>query len=124
MEILVVEDSPEVSLITVEYLAELGHQAVAVADAEAALTELDRRPFDVVMTDVSLPGMSGIDLAKALVRRHPSLPVVISSGYGALDVTSLMGQSEPHVLLLPKPYDMALLDKTLARALAAVHSRA
>ncbi len=124
MDILVVEDSPEVSLITVEYLAELGHRAVAVADAEAALAELTHRPFDVVMTDVSLPGMSGIDLAKALLRRHPSLPVVISSGYGALDVAAVMGQPEPHVLLLPKPYDMALLDKTLARAVAAVGVRA
>ena len=86
MEILLVEDSPEVSLITVEYLQELGHQAVAVADAELALEEVSRRRFDAVMTDVSLPGMSGIELAKELVKSYPNLPVVIASGYGTLSV--------------------------------------
>jgi DNA-binding NtrC family response regulator len=85
MIILVVEDSPEVSIITVEYLAEFGHQAVAVIDAELAVEQLARRSFDAVMTDVSLPGMSGIELVKELVEKYPTLPVVISSGYGALD---------------------------------------
>jgi len=82
MDILLVEDSPEVSLITVEYLQELGHQAVAVVDAELALEQVAQRAFDAVMTDVSLPGMSGIELAKELTKKYPKLPVVISSGYG------------------------------------------
>ncbi|MGA2187860.1 MAG: response regulator [Steroidobacteraceae bacterium] len=118
MEILVVEDSPEVSLITVEYLTELGHQAVAVCDAEHAMEQLAQRTFDAVMTDVSLPGMSGIELAKALAKNHPGLPVVISSGYGALDVESLLGQDGLNVSVLPKPYDMDMLDKTLNQAIA------
>jgi DNA-binding NtrC family response regulator len=116
MIILVVEDSPAVSIITVEYLAELGHQAVAVIDAELAVEQLARRSFDAVMTDVSLPGMSGIELAKELVKKYPTLPVVISSGYGALDVESLMGQRETNVLMLPKPYDLEMLEKTLNEA--------
>ena len=118
MEILVVEDSPEVSLITVEYLTELGHQALAVADAERAVEQLAQRTFDAVMTDVSLPGMSGIELAKELVKKYPKLPVVISSGYGALDVESLLGQGEVRVWLLPKPYDMDMLEKTLNKAVS------
>jgi CheY-like chemotaxis protein len=116
MEILLVEDSPEVRLITVEYLRELGHQVVAVADAERALQQVTERAFDAVMTDVSLPGMSGIELAKELVKAYPKLPVVISSGYGSLDIEFLMGQAAPAVLLLPKPYDMAMLEGTLNRA--------
>jgi CheY-like chemotaxis protein len=116
MEILLVEDSPEVSLITVEYLIELGHQAVAVTDAELAIEQLARRDFDAVMTDVSLPGMSGIDLAKQLVKSHPRLPVVIASGYGALNIESLLGHTGGSVLVLPKPYDMDMLEETLAKA--------
>ncbi len=116
MEILLVEDSPEVSLITIEYLTELGHQAVAVADAELAMEQLAQRPFDAVVTDVSLPGMSGIELAKELFKNHPGLPVVIASGYGALNIESLLGQPEGNVLVLPKPYDMDMLEKTLAKA--------
>ena len=117
MEILLVEDSPEVSLITVEYLTELGHQVVAVADAELAIDQVALRSFDAVMTDVSLPGMSGIDLAKELVRKYPTLPVVIASGYGALNVDSLLGELQRNVRVLPKPYDMTMLEKTLTDAM-------
>jgi CheY-like chemotaxis protein len=118
MEILLVEDSPEVSLITVEYLTELGHRVVAVADAELAVEQVAQRAFDAVMTDVSLPGMSGIELAKELIKNYPKLPVVIASGYGALHVEFLLGQSQLNVLMLPKPYDMAMLEKTLSKAAA------
>lgn len=118
MEVLLVEDSPEVSLITVEYLTELGHQVVAVADAELAVEQVARKTFDAVMTDVSLPGMSGIDLAKELIKRYPKLPVVISSGYGTLNLDGLTGQAQINVLVLPKPYDMDMLDKTLQKAVA------
>jgi DNA-binding NtrC family response regulator len=113
MDILLVEDSPEVSLITVEYLQELGHQAVAVVDAELALEQVAQRAFDAVMTDVSLPGMSGIELAKELVKKYPKLPVVISSGYGALNAEFLMGNTQTNVMVLPKPYDLEMLEKTL-----------
>ncbi|HWJ34137.1 MAG TPA: response regulator [Steroidobacteraceae bacterium] len=122
MEILLVEDSPEVSLITVEYLMELGHQVVAVADAELAVEQVAQRTFDAVMTDVSLPGMSGIELAKELIKKYPKLPVVIASGYGTLNIESLMGQRQPNVLVLPKPYDMDMLEKTLNQAAAFARS--
>lgn len=118
MKILLVEDSPEVSLITVEYLLELGHQAVAVADAERALERVSVERFDTVMTDVSLPGMSGIELAKELVKRHPGMPVVIASGYGSLNLDTLLGDPQNNVLALQKPYDMATLEKTLNKAAA------
>ena len=116
MKVLLVEDSPEVSLITVEYLGELGHQVIAVTDAELAMVELARGDFDAVMTDVSLPGMSGIELAKEVVNNHPKLPVVISSGYGALNIEPLLGQRHGAVFVLPKPYDMAMLEITLNKA--------
>ena len=122
MDILLVEDSPEVSLITVEYLTELGHQVVAVEDAELAVAQLAGRTFDAVMTDVSLPGMSGIDLAKELVKTYPKLPVVIASGYGSINIESLLGQRQPNVLVLPKPYDMEMLEKTLSQASAFAHT--
>ena len=116
MDVLLVEDNSEVSLITVEYLTELGHQATAVTAAEPALAQLAERRFDAVMTDVSLPGMSGIDLAKELVKQYPKLPVVISSGYGGLDVQQILGQRRPSVFMLPKPYDMPTLERTLNAA--------
>jgi DNA-binding NtrC family response regulator len=120
MNILLVEDSPEVSLITVEYLLELGHQAVAVEDAELALQRVADERFDTVMTDVSLPGMSGIELARELVRRHPGLPVVIASGYGSINLSAMLSEKKPNILSLQKPYDMTTLEKTLAQAAAII----
>lgn len=123
MNILLVEDSDEVSCITVEYLQELGHQVVAVARAEEAIVRLKSASFDAVMTDIRLPGMSGIELTRALVKDYPNLPVVIASGYGALSVEILMGENLRSVLLLPKPYDLTALERTLGEA-AAIRQRA
>jgi CheY-like chemotaxis protein len=122
MNVLLVEDSELVSCITIEYLRELGHEVVAVAEAEKAIAELKVAKFDAVMTDVSLPGMSGIQLARELVKSFPNLPVVISSGYGALDVDSLLADGISTVFVLPKPYDLAALESALAKA-AAVAAR-
>jgi CheY-like chemotaxis protein len=121
MNILLVEDSDEVSCITVEYLHELGHEVVAVAEAEKAMALLKRSIFDTVMTDIRLPGMSGIELARALVKDYPKIPVVIASGYGALNVEFLLGEKLPTVLMLPKPYDLVALEQTLSEAAAIAH---
>jgi DNA-binding NtrC family response regulator len=113
MNILLVEDSSEVSCITVEYLHELGHSVAAVPEAELAIAKLSEESFDAVMTDVRLPGMSGIELARALTKSHPTLPVVITSGYGSLNIELMMGEKSLTVLMLPKPYDLDALAKTL-----------
>jgi CheY-like chemotaxis protein len=118
MNILLVEDSDAVSCITVEYLQELGHQAVAVPDAEMALARLKIESFDAVMTDIRLPGMSGIELARLLVKDYPTVPVVIASGYGALNLEALLGEKLRSVLMLPKPYDLPDLERTLQQAAA------
>ena len=118
MNILLVEDSDEVSCITVEYLQELGHQVVAVAEAEKAIARLKHEIFDTVMTDIRLPGMSGLELARTLIRDYPNLPVVIASGYGALNVELLLGEKQRTVLMLPKPYDLPDLERTLNQAAA------
>ncbi len=116
MNILLVEDSEEVSCITVEFLHELGHQVVAVSDAEEAMARIGDARFDAVMTDIRLPGMSGIELTRALSKDYPHVPVVISSGCGRLEVEFLLGAKIPNVLMLPKPYDLPDLEHTLAQA--------
>jgi len=118
MNILLVEDSDEVSRITVEYLHELGHEVVAVAEAEIAILRLKNASFDAVMTDIRLPGMSGLELARVLIKDYPNLPVVIASGYGGLNVEVLLGEKQRTVLMLPKPYDLPELQRTLDQAAA------
>jgi DNA-binding NtrC family response regulator len=116
MKVLLVEDSNDVRDITVEYLQELGHEVVDVASGELALTALQQGKFDVVMTDFRLPGMTGIQLATQLAGEFPELPVIIASGYGALAAQAVPKNQLHKVIILPKPYDLAELESTLARA--------
>ena len=81
LKILYVEDNALVREVTAELLAQEQRQIVACADAEAALKEFRESAFDVVITDVSLPVMSGIDLARNLLALEPELPIIIASGY-------------------------------------------
>ncbi len=67
--------------VTAELLAQEQREIVACADAEGALREFQENPYDLVITDVSLPVMSGIELARSLLRIKPGLPIIIASGY-------------------------------------------
>ena len=81
MKILYVEDNALVREVTAELLAQEQRQIVACADAEEALKEFRENPFDIVITDVSLPVMSGIELARSILAIRPDLPIIIASGY-------------------------------------------
>jgi two-component system cell cycle response regulator CpdR len=81
LRILYVEDNALVREVTAELLVQDGRQIVACADAEEALKQFSEHPFDIVITDVSLPFMSGIDLTRTILRIKPHLPIIIASGY-------------------------------------------
>jgi CheY-like chemotaxis protein len=81
LKILYVEDNALVRDVTAELLAQDQRQIVACADAEEALKEFRENTFDVVITDVSLPVMSGIDLARSILAIKPHFPIIIASGY-------------------------------------------
>jgi two-component system NtrC family sensor kinase len=92
-------------------LAELGYTTRLVGNAADALTELTRHAdaFDVVFSDVVMPGMTGIDLAREIRRRHFGLPVVLTSGY-----SQAVSQSGSDGFdLLQKPYSIEQLSRVL-----------
>ncbi len=70
--------------VTAELLAGDGRKIVALENAEDALQAFRAADYDMVITDVSLPVMSGVDLVRALLHERPTLPIIIASGY-ALD---------------------------------------
>lgn len=82
--VLYVEDNDLVREITLELLSVDGREVVPVGSAEEAMDHFRMQPADLVITDVSLPLMSGLDLARGLLRMQPGLPIIIASGY-ALD---------------------------------------
>jgi len=114
LSVLLVEDDEDIRTSALELMELLGHDVVAVASAESALGELPSRRFDVLFTDVTLPGMSGVALAREVARLHPEMKIIIASGHGS---AILSGEDErmKDVLLLPKPYALAQIEKVLAQ---------
>jgi CheY-like chemotaxis protein len=102
--VLVVEDEPAVRDMTIQVLRRAGWTVTAVGSGTEALTLVDTRaqPFDAVVSDVVMPGISGIELAERVLDRQPGLRVVLLSGYTAetLDLARVM---ERGVRFVPKP---------------------
>ena len=111
MRILVVEDNVDSQYLVCEMLRAFGHEADGVAHPDDALALLASRRFDLLFTDVSLPGMSGVDLARRALQDHPSMRVIFASGYG----DTLLRHLEFPYLSLQKPYELDQLQAALAQ---------
>ncbi len=82
--ILVVDDDEAVGRVLAALLTQAGHKATWVNSAEAALATLDKHAFDLVMSDVRMPGLSGLELLKVLRAKWPELPVIILTAHGTV----------------------------------------
>jgi two-component system NtrC family sensor kinase len=114
MSVLVVEDNIELANFAADGLTELGYSITLVDNATDALAELvlDADRFDVVFSDVVMPGMTGLDLAQAIRDRGIDVPVVLTSGYSqALSQEGVAGFD-----LVQKPYSIEELSRVLHRA--------
>ncbi len=112
--VLVVEDNQDVGTFTTQTLAELGYVTVWAPDAEHALQRLAESAdhFDIVFSDVVMPGMGGIELGQEVRRLYPSLPVVLTSGY-----SHVLAQNGTYGFeLLHKPYSVEQLSRVLRKA--------
>jgi PAS domain S-box-containing protein len=114
LRILVVEDNEDSRMLVCELLATLGHAVTGVGSAEEALEALQEGDFDTLFTDVSLPGISGVELAKTAAAMVPGLSIIFASGYGASISSHLSIPSRS----LSKPYDLAQLRAVLAAVAA------
>ena len=115
--ILLVEDNLEVGRFCAQILEDLGYAPEWVVNAEEALARLgaDGAGFRAVFSDVVMPGMGGIELAKALRIRLPDLPVVLASGY-----SHVLAREDSHGFeLLHKPYSAAQVGRVLHRVITA-----
>jgi len=108
--ILVVEDNADLLDMACEVLAGLGHVVIGAGTGEAALARIGEAPFDVLLTDLDLPGCSGLDVARQALLVRPGLHVVVASGYGAPDASSV---AFPFAVL-PKPYSLDQLRSMVA----------
>jgi two-component system cell cycle sensor histidine kinase/response regulator CckA len=116
--ILLVEDEPEVRRVVVRVLKDLGYRVVDVGSPrEALMLESSvSRAFDLLITDVVMPGMDGPELAGQLERVNPKLRVLYVSGYTD-DAVLRHGIDTASVLFLQKPFTRAALAKKVRMAL-------
>ena len=110
---LVVEDNPDVAKATAAMLIELGYGVDVASDAEKAIDLISAVTFDLVLTDVVMPGaMNGIELANRLRDTNPKIAVVVMSGY-----FESAGLSAPRSTVLRKPFDVAALAHAIENAI-------
>jgi len=111
--ILVVEDDDETREAVAGALRDLGHDTTVCADARGAREFTD---IDVVVTDIRMPGQSGLDLCAEIAGNRPDLPVIMMTAFGDTHTVSLAlraGASD----FLPKPFSMVDLGAAVDRAL-------
>jgi CheY-like chemotaxis protein len=119
LRILVVEDNLDSQYLVCEMLRAFGHEADGVAHPNDALEKLAQQRYDVLFSDVSLPGMSGVELARQALASMPSLQVIFASGYG----DTLLRHLDFPYLCLQKPYEIDQLQDALARVERELHGR-
>ncbi|MCD0417050.1 PAS domain-containing protein [Rubrivivax sp. JA1024] len=114
--ILVVEDNVEVGKFSTELLQDLGYTIKWAKSADEALAALaeDEFAFDLVFSDVIMPGKNGVELATIIRERYPGLPVVLTSGYSSV----LAENAHQGFELVQKPYSVEAISRVLRRAIS------
>jgi signal transduction histidine kinase len=100
--VLLVDDDDQVRRLAERMLRNAGYHVVSAASGPSALIEARRERFDILLTDLVMPGMSGRDLARELMQEHPHVRIVFMSGYHA-------GVPLPDWQFLAKPFDRRIL---------------
>jgi two-component system NtrC family sensor kinase len=117
LHVLLVEDNPDVTLVTRGFLEEAGHHVHAVASASAAfaLLRAGGERIDVVLSDIVMPGgANGLDLARWIRQEHgDELPVILATGYSDKAQTA----ADEGFIILRKPYEMTSLNEALLEAI-------
>ena len=114
-KILLVDDNPVVRDMLVDLVGSLGYAADAASGGAEALALFDQNRYDIVLTDLLMPGMSGWDVLAAVRQRNPSMPVVIITGTAPPVDDPRAAQAG--VAVLRKPVDVKALDDTIKEKL-------
>jgi len=117
-KILVVDDDPEVRMATRDFLSSKGYEVVVAEGGREALRLLDASPPDVVLLDVAMPDMDGMETLKRMVATHPAMPVIMVTANADIEITSKvlqLGAAD----YVPKPFDLDYLDQAITIQLSA-----
>ncbi|MDO8478117.1 MAG: response regulator [Candidatus Rokubacteria bacterium] len=117
-KILVVDDDPEVCMATRDFLSSKGYDVAVAKGGREALRLLDASPADVVLLDVAMPDMDGMETLKRIVATYPAMPVIMVTANADIEITSKvlqLGAAD----YVPKPFDLDYLDQAICIQLSA-----
>jgi two-component system, NtrC family, response regulator AtoC len=114
--ILIVEDEPRMRRLLEISLGEDGHNVRSVGDAETGLKGLAREPADLIVTDLKLPGMSGLEFLQEARRMNAAVPMIVMTAYGSVEtaVEAMKAGASDYVL---KPFTMAEMKLVITKEL-------
>ena len=114
--ILIVDDEPSIRRVLAAHLKRAGYEVDTAADGEKATHLLEEESFHLVVTDLKMPGMGGMELLAWVRRNHPGLPVIVITAHGTVDtaVESLKLGAHDYVT---KPFDRDELQLVISKAL-------
>ena len=109
--VLVVDDDPMLRDLLTQTLTAIGHESVSAVDGFDALEQLKKRTFDVVISDIKMPNMDGLQLLKEIREAHSSMPVLFISGFA----TSEMIQTAQPDGFLTKPFRIHQVEEMIEK---------
>jgi len=115
-QILIVEDNPHMSSLLTDTLEFFDYKGVSAKDGEEALRKLAEDSFDMVITDLRMPKMGGMDLLRTIKDKFPNLPVVVITGFGT-DSTKSDALSAHADDFLSKPFKVDEIQELLQKHL-------
>jgi CheY-like chemotaxis protein len=114
--ILLIEDEENILSMIVNHLQDSGYHVISAGDGMEGLKLLETKDYDLVVTDIVMPYISGVGMVTALKQRHPHIPVIAITGYGEEPIDAVMEKKAD--MVLAKPFKMAVLKQEIAKLLA------
>lgn len=116
-KILIVDDEQNMRVALFEVLSRNGHDVAVAENGEMALEMIAKQPPELVITDIKMPGMDGLELLRQVKALRPELPVVIMTGFATVD-TAVEAMKQGAFDYLLKPFPVEVIEETVARVFA------
>ena len=121
-KVLVVDDEPEVRLVLIEFLSSRGYDVTAASGGAEAVAIVETMKPDLVLLDVAMPDMDGLETLKRIVAIEPALAVIMVTANADIGITSKL-LALGAVDYVPKPFDLDYLDQAVSIQVTAAQDR-
>lgn len=120
--VLVVDDEPSIRTVLKAHLSRDGHEVATATDGADAVGMLGASPYDLVISDLKMPGLSGLELLAWCIREQPGLPVILITAHGTVD-TAVEALKLGAQDFITKPFDLDELKQAVDKALRVERAR-